>query len=45
MLDVVTARGTAKRTRQNKRMNAMLPHVAKPRSRRNYAQTEAVIKR
>ena len=44
-LGAVTARGTAKRTRQGERMNTILLHVTKSRSRRDYAQTELAVKR
>jgi len=40
-LGVVTARGPTRRTRQSEHMNAKLPHVTKPRSRCNYAQTKS----
>jgi len=45
MFSVVTARDTAKRTRQRERMNAMLPRVAKSHSQCKYSQTELVVKR
>jgi len=45
MLNMVTVRGTAKRTWLDEHMNAILPHVTKSRSRRNYARTGLVVKR
>jgi len=44
-LGLVTARGTAKRTRRGEHTNAILQHVTKPRSRCNYARTELAVKR
>jgi len=39
---VVTIRSTDKRTGRSERVNVIPPHVAKPCSRRNYAQTKLI---
>jgi len=36
MFGVITSRGIAKHTRRSERMNAILTHVAKSCSQRNY---------